>query len=239
MRRDTLAWVGIGVLVLAGVVLVMRHSDGTVGAFDNSDFARLATGVALLIVIGGSMATSRTYRVGTALRHAVIWLGAGLFLITLYSYRFEFAGAANRVFGELIPGVPIASSDASGRTIVTLRRDASGHFGARGTIDGTNATFLIDTGASVLTLTSATAAAAGYDTERLGFTVPVQTANGQTFMAPVRVYRLDIGPLTFRDLRAFVAPPGALSGNLLGVNVLDRLESYSVRGDEIVLTGRS
>ena len=238
MRRYNLAWIGIGILVLAAIVLALRHSDGSVGDLPNRDFASLVSGVALLIVIGGSMLASRSFQAGTALRHAVIWLGAALILVTVYSYRYEFAGAANRVFGELVPGVPIATTDRAGRTVVTLRRDASGHFGARGKVDGADATFLVDTGASALTLTSATASAAGFDAGSLRFSVPVETANGRTFVAPVRVDRLEIGPLVFRDLRAYVAPPGALNGNLLGVNVLDRLESYAVRGNEMILTGR-
>jgi aspartyl protease family protein len=239
MRRESLAWIGIGILVLAAIVLAVHHSSGTVGGFTNADFASLAYGVALLIVIGGMMIASRTIRAGTALRHAVMWLGVMLLVVTAYSFRFEFQYAAHRVFGELVPGTPLASTDSSGRTVVTLRRDASGHFVTRGTVDGAGATFLIDTGASALTLTGATASAIGYDTNALRYTVPVQTANGQTFVAPVTVDRLEIGPFVFRDLRAYVAPSGSLDGNLLGINVLDRLGSYTVRGNEMILTGRS
>jgi aspartyl protease family protein len=238
MRRETLAWLGIGVLVLAAIVLVVNHSAGTVGQFTNSDFARLATGIALLIVIGGAMFATRALNLGTTLRNATIWLAAALVLISLYSFRDEFAYLGQRVFGELIPGAPIVSTDTEGRTVVSLRRNDTGHFGARGRVDGASAIFLVDTGASVLTLTAATARSAGFDPGSLSYSVPVSTANGTTFMAPVTVDRLQIGPLDFRSLRAYVAPPGSLGDNLLGVNVLDRLESYSVRGDEMVLTGR-
>ena len=237
MRRDSLAWIGIAVLVLAAIVLMLRHSDGMVGNMSNADFASLASGVALLIVIGGSMIASRRFNAGSALKHATVWLGALLILVTLYSYRFEFAALGSRVFGELVPGAPMISTDATGRTVVTLRRDSSGHFSARGSINGTSATFLVDTGASTVTLTPATASAAGIDTGGLKYSVPVSTANGTTFMAPARLDRLEIGPLAFQDVRAYVAPPGALTDNLLGVNVLDRLRSYTVQGDEMVLTG--
>jgi aspartyl protease family protein len=239
MRRDSLAWIGIGVLALAAIVLMLRHSGGMVGGVTNTEFAAIASGVALLIVIGGSMIASRGFRPGTAIRQAAVWLGVALVLVTVFSYRLEFASLAGRVFGELVPGLPMASTDTAGRTTITLRRDASGHFGARGSVNGASARFLVDTGASVLTLTPATASAAGFRSNDLTFSVPVETANGRTFMAPIAVDRLEIGPLTFRDLRAYVAPPGALGGNLLGVNVLDRLDSYAVRGDEMVLTGGS
>lgn len=238
MRGGILPWLGIGVLALAGMLLVLRHSEGTVGGVTNADFAALMSGVALLIVIGGSMFVSSRYPAGNALRHAVLWIGAMLVLVTVYSYRHEFAGMAQRVAGELVPGTPLASTDTLGRTVVTLRRDGFGHFSTRGRINGTPASFLIDTGASRLTLTPATAAAAGFDPGRLKFAVPVETANGSVFMARVTVGRLELGDLVFHDVGAFVAPPGGLSGNLLGVNVLDRLDSYTVQGDEMVLTGR-
>lgn len=237
MRRAYLGWIGIGVLVVGAIVLVLRHDDGSVGTLANHDFGALVAGLAMLIVIGGSMVVSRRFRLGEAAKQAVIWLGAMLILVTLYSYRHEFSQMAYRVFGDLVPGAPIAMTTGDGEPQVSLRRDASGHFSVRGRINGASARFLIDTGASVLTLTPATAAAAGIDTGALTYTVPVSTANGRVFVAPTRIDRLDIGPLAFADLRAFVAPAGALSGNLLGVNVLDRLESYSVRGDQMVLTG--
>jgi aspartyl protease family protein len=236
MRRVNFAWIGIGILVLAAIALVLRHSSGTVGGIDNSSFASLASGLALLIVIGGYMVASRRFSAAGAFKDATVWLGAMLVLVTLYSYRDDFGALGARVFGELVPGAPIAATNAAGHVTVTLRRDASGHFAARGSVNGTGASFLVDTGASVLTLTPATAAAAGIDTASLKYSVPVETANGRAFMAPTRVDRLEIGPLAFRDVRAYVAPPGALTDNLLGVNILDRLESYAVSGDEMVLT---
>jgi aspartyl protease family protein len=238
MRSNRFAWAGVGILLIAGLVLLLRHSEGTVVGMGNAKFASLVTGIALLVFIGGSMVASRRFRAGTALRHATIWLGAALLLVTVYSYRFEFAALGERVFGELVPGAPIASTDAQGRVVITLRRNASGQFSVRGRIDGVAAGFLIDTGASVMTLTTATAAAAGIDIENLRFSVPVETANGRAFMAPAAVGRLEIGPIVFNDVRAYVAPSGVLTDNLLGVNVLDRLQSYTVTGDEMILTGR-
>jgi aspartyl protease family protein len=93
MRRDSLAWIGIGVLALAAIVLMLRHSDGMVGGVTNADFASLVSGIALLIVIGGSMLASRRFQIGTAIRQAAVWLGVALILVTVYSYRFEFAGS--------------------------------------------------------------------------------------------------------------------------------------------------
>ena len=112
------------------------------------------------------MLASRRFQIGTAIRQAAIWLGVALILVTVYSYRFEFAGLAGRVFGELIPGLPVASTNASG----DHGRDAGAATPAAisvraGSINGASARFLIDTGASVMTLTPATAAAAGFSSD--------------------------------------------------------------------------
>lgn len=234
MRRGY-GWIGLILLGVAAVILIARHSAGAVGNLSTDEFGRLAYLAALLLMVGGGVVASRAFNAGTALRHATVWIALLLGLVLAYSYRTEFAGIAGRVFGELVPGYPVISTDPLGRQVVTLRRSANGHFAVRGTIDGASATFLVDTGASVLTLSAATARSAGFDPSALRYSAPVMTANGQTFMAPVTVGRLEIGPVVFRDLRAYVAPPGALDGNLLGVNVLDRFGSYEVRGDEMTL----
>lgn len=228
-------WIGLALLIAAAIVLILSHGGGGIGTLSNDEFGRMAYLVALLLMVGGGVVASRAFDAGTALRHAAAWIALLLGLVLVYSFRSDFAGLAGRVLGELVPGLPIASTDALGRQVVTLRRSANGHFAVRGTVDGASATFLVDTGASVLTLSSATAAAAGFDLAALSFSTPVMTASGQAFMAPVTIRRLEIGPVGFEGVRAYVAPPGTLDGNLLGVNVLDRFGSYEVRGDEMTL----
>ncbi|TCT13475.1 aspartyl protease family protein [Tepidamorphus gemmatus] len=234
MRRRY-GWLGLILLGVAAVILIVRHSAGSVGSLTTDEFGRLAYLAALLLIVGAGVVTSRAFDAGTALRQASIWIALLLGLVLLYSYRMEFAGIAGRVVGELIPAYPVTSTDPLGRQVITLRRASNGHFAVRGTVDGAAATFLIDTGASVLTLSAQTARAAGFDPAALRYTAPVMTANGQAFMAPVTIARLQIGPVELRNLRAYVAPPGTLDDNLLGVNVLDRFGSYEVRGDEMTL----
>lgn len=238
MAGHPLAWIGIGILAVAALYLLLSGETATLGPLQGPDVARLAAAVAMLIVIGGGLLLSRQFRAGAALRHAAIWLLIAVGLVLAYSYRAEFAMVGSRVMGELVPGMPIAAVSQTGEISVALRRGRGGHFSARGEVDGATTTFLIDTGASRLTLTAGTARSAGFDLATLAFTVPVQTANGTVLVAPVRVGRVTIGPLEFADLEAFVARDGALSTDLLGINVLDRLQSYEVRGNEMTLRVR-
>ena len=96
-------------------------------------------------------------------------------------------------------------------------------------------TMLIDTGASTVVLKPADAQKLGIDVERLRFSVPVQTANGTTYAAHVRLRNLTLGPISLNDVEALVAKPGALKENLLGMSFLSRLRSYEFTTDFLTL----
>ena len=86
-------------------------------------------------------------------------------------------------------------------------------------------------------LTQEAAKAAGLPLEVLDYTVNVDTANGRTRAAPVTLDRLAVGGLVERSVPALVAQPGQLKTSLLGMSFLNRLESWEVRGDRLVLRG--
>jgi aspartyl protease family protein len=94
---------------------------------------------------------------------------------------------------------------------------------------------LIDTGASTVVLKPADAQRLGIDVDRLKYTVPVQTANGTTYAAHVRLRTLTLGPISLNDVEALVAKPGTLKENLLGMSFLSRLRSYEFTTDMLTL----
>ena len=51
--------------------------------------------------------------------------------------------------------------------------------------------------------------------------------------------RVSIGTITERSVAALVAQGGALRSNLLGMSFLNRLQSWEVRGDKLLLRGGS
>ena len=65
---------------------------------------------------------------------------------------------------------------------------------------------------------------------RLRFSVPVQTANGLAYAAPVRLAVVNIGNITLSNVEALVAQPGVLKESLLGMSFLSRLRSYEFSG---------
>jgi aspartyl protease family protein len=172
------------------------------------------------------------------LRHAAVWGLIFFALLTAYSYRGELQTVLYRVAGEVLPpGQVMVETTTSGERAVRIRGDGSGHFSARGAVNGTDVRMLVDTGASAVVLKSVDAEAAGIDLGGLSFTVPVQTANGTAYAATVRLRSISIGPISFDGVEALVAKPGSLNESLLGQSFLNRLRSYEVKGDFMTLRG--
>ncbi len=147
--------------------------------------------------------------------------------------------SAVRITGELTPPgyVTDVETNAAGEHSVRLRRRSNGHFAARGEVNGTALTMLVDTGASTVVLKPADAEKAGIDISNLSYTVAVDTANGSTYAAPVRLKAITIGPIEVRDVEALVAKPGTLKESLLGISFLKRLRSYEFSGEYLTLRG--
>jgi aspartyl protease family protein len=96
---------------------------------------------------------------------------------------------------------------------------------------------VLDTGASSVVLTQDDARAAGLPLEVLNYTVGIDTANGRTRAAPVTLDRVAIGGLEERSVDALVVQPGQLRTSLLGMSFLNRLQSWQVNGDRLMLRG--
>ncbi|WP_249689361.1 TIGR02281 family clan AA aspartic protease [Stappia sp. WLB 29] len=229
---------GLVILALLAAVIVTAlvaylfgfQMPGDDGGYSETG-PRIVALLALLVVIGGSMAASPR-QVPALLRSLLIWGALGALLVTGYAWRDELEVIARRVVGTLVPGMALTDPQTG---TITIIRDGSSHYRIAAQVNGTDVDFLFDTGASAVTLTDADARAAGLDPSVLSYTVPVSTANGRTEVATVRLDRLQIGELALADLRAFVARPGALETSLLGMSAMDRLKSWRVEGNRLIL----
>jgi len=149
-----------------------------------------------------------------------------------YTYRLELREVAEEMLGQLVPGRAVTK----GR-MVEVARNAGGGFSVAARINGARVAMVLDTGASAVVLTNEAAKAAGLPVEVLNYSVNVDTANGRARAAPVKLDRVAIGGITERSVPALIAPPGQLRTNLLGMSFLNRLESWEVRGDKLLLRG--
>jgi clan AA aspartic protease (TIGR02281 family) len=118
-----------------------------------------------------------------------------------------------------------------------IARGNGGDFSLHAKINGINTPMVIDTGATWVVLTYETAKAAGIPLELLDYNVDLATANGHTRAARLTLDRLAIGNLVERSVPALVVPRGQMKTSLLGMSFLDRLESWEVRSDKLLLRG--
>jgi aspartyl protease family protein len=230
--RQRLLWLLLAGLFIALLILIARHGEGTVGPLSSADFASLTYKIALLVFVGAMALVLFRERFAQALTAALLWVVLALILVIGYSYRFELRDVADRVMAELVPGHAITR----GRT-VEIARTSAGDFDVMAQINGARVAMVLDTGASSVVLTRDDAKAAGLPLEVLAYTANIDTANGRTRAAPVRLDHIAIGGLVERSVEALVAQPGQLKTSLLGMSFLNRLQSWEVRGDRLLLRG--
>jgi aspartyl protease family protein len=113
-------------------------------------------------------------------------------------------------------------------------RSNNGQFATDGRVDGRQIAFMVDTGASQVTLRESDAARLGYHPQERDFVVKIHTANGEGRAASVELDTVEIGDIIVHDVAALVVPDKALGVNLLGMSFLSRVKWVHERG-ELVL----
>lgn len=148
---------------------------------------------------------------------------AGLFLATRFFGEWE-ARQNN-------PNVVVSSQQGDGFIEVKLVSNQQGHFVASGQINGQPVDFMLDTGATDVSIPAELAKRLKLEE---GFGVTLSTANGLSQGYRTRIDRLQVGDIVLRDVRALVAP--GLDGNqvLLGMSALNKLE-FTQRGGTMLL----
>jgi aspartyl protease family protein len=218
---------------LGGLALFLLQQNGNgFGELIGIDSASTQAKIAAVIIAGLLAFALSRQRFSQALRSLLVW---GLIVLALalgYTYRLELGEVADRVLAAFVPGHAVSK----GRT-VEITRGLSGGFSVSAQINGARVPMVLDTGASAVVLTPEAAKAAGLPLEVLNYSVFVETANGRARAAPVKLDRISIGGITERSVPALIAQPGQLRTNLLGMSFLDRLESWEVRGDRLLLRG--
>lgn len=130
------------------------------------------------------------------------------------------------------PAVTILRPSAN-RTLV-YRADRLGHVALTAMVNGAPIRFLVDTGASRVTLTPEDARAAGITPSELVFSQRSLTANGWAREAPVTLREIRIEQLSIDDVPAAVSEN--LHVSLLGMSFLRRLKSFQMRENALTLS---
>lgn len=206
----------MALLLLASPALAQEDEISVVG---------LSQGKAVVIVGGSSR--PRVLRDGDSLPN-----GARLVTATPEAAVFEIDGKRRTL--RMGNHVSVAAP-GSGSGQVILSADERGHFVTTGTINGGTVRFLVDTGATMISLGRSDARRVGIDylKGQKGFS---NTANG---VAPVYKVKLDtvrVGEITLNSVDALVHDQD-LPWVLLGMSFLNRVEMRR-EGGNLTLTKR-
>ena len=168
----------------------------------------------------------------------IVWLGLGLIGFALLAPSFKAGPAPSPASpppvaaekpGAAWPAAPAAAGN--GFASREIERAPDGHFYLDAQVNGAQVHFLIDTGASMVALTSA-------DAQRAGIALPseravAQGAGGSIEVIPVTIDRIAAGPLEAREVPGAIARELPIS--LLGQSFLSRVGNVQISGDRMVL----
>lgn len=199
----------------------------------------------LAIVLVASSLIGRQLAWGGLLRMLLLWVAIFAGLLGLFTAAQKQGwltgrwaeqggeqGQGNGQDGVLFDEVPRASAQGQALHIPVA---PDGHYWVEGTINGTPARFLIDSGATVTALSEQTARAVGLNFDPGEPGVVMTTANGRVEARRSTVATLSIGPISASDLPVVVSPAfGEM--NVIGMNMLSRLKSWGVQNSEMILT---
>ena len=140
------------------------------------------------------------------------------------------------VFADLLesqinPNRSPSSSNAGGFVEVTLMQNRQGHYVASGTINDEPVVFLVDTGATDVSIPAHLADELGLIPQRRAY---AQTANGVVEIAETQLDSITLGDITLRNVDANLNPGMQGEKILLGMSFLKQIE-FTQRGDALIL----
>lgn len=191
--------------------------------------ARLIYALLFLVLVASSLA-ARRLPLRQTLKYALAWVAIFTGTIVLYSFRGDAGQVWEQIVREINPATPVRS----GRAIRILMGE-DGHFHGDAQVNGHTVNFMIDSGATMSTMSLAEARAASVPIDDTGFPVAIQTANGMTMMRRAQIGTLDLGGIVRKDHSILVSADMTDDVNLLGMNFLSSLKSWRVEGREMVL----
>lgn len=193
------------------------------------DGSSLIWGITMAVLLIGSLA-ARRLPLGQTLKMILAWIAIFAGLFAVFSFRNEFGMIWDRVKAD-ISGT--ANQQMAGNALKLTRGD-DGHFQVQARVNGKAINFLVDSGATVTSMSTETADAVGLEYDRGSIPVLLETANGQTTAWRGKIASFDVGGIISKDHTVFIGE-GLGETNLLGMNFLDELASWKVEGNVMTL----
>ena len=182
-----------------------------------------------LLALVGSAFMVRRVPIAQGLKMFIGWVIIfGAFFIA-FTLKDEFLALGQRVLLETRGG--IEQQEVPGE--VRVRQSPDGHFWVTAEINGEPIRFLVDSGATTTSISTDTARRAGIEPSS-GRGAMVQTANGIVMVQRGRAERLQVGSIERRDVAVHISDAFG-DMNVIGMNFLSTLSSWSVEGRMLVM----
>ena len=125
----------------------------------------------------------------------------------------------------------VSALHADGVREVVLQQNRAGHYVANGAINGHRVTFLLDTGATSVSVPASIAGPLGL---KRGAPLRANTANGTVTTYATRLDEVQLGNISLENVRADINPHMQGTDVLLGMSFLRKLE-FTQRGRELTI----
>lgn len=180
--------------------------------------------VVMLVFVASSLIGMRL-PIGKVAKMGLAWVAIFAAGFILFAFRDVLSSLGQRLRAEAT-GEPMVS-----RAEIRVPVSDDGHFWVDAKLNGQQTRFLIDSGASITTVSAETARAARLQP---GMRVAmVETANGVVRMRRARAERFQLGPIELPDFSVNINERDSV--NVLGMNFLSSLGGWGVEGNYLVL----
>lgn len=184
----------------------------------------------LFLILVGSSLVVRRVPMGQMAKMALMWIGIFIILFIIFSFRAEFSYVWERVKSDF---AGTSNQSSNGQEIILTQKD-DGHFWIKAYVNGVAIDFLVDSGATGIAMSTADADAANVEYDIDSFPVFTETANGTSKNYRAQIALLKTENVTFENVNILVAP-NLGDTNLLGMSYLNRLQSWRVEGNRMIL----
>lgn len=172
-------------------------------------------------------------RAGSSLRFALAMV-AGCVVLTLIIGGLLRSGMPGRLVpasrftaASVPPSATKSPRTSNTANLLTYPADRTGHYFVEASVNGATIRFLVDTGATVVSLSPEDARAAGVG-GNLTYSLRMSTAHGEARAARASLREVRLGQLSIEDVTAVVMEED-MPISLLGMSFLNRLNSYSFK----------
>lgn len=184
--------------------------------------------IGCMVLVGSSLA-ARRIPFGQTLKMALAWVAIFGILFVIVALRDDLG-----TIGQKLRMAALGNGDEVVGNSLRIPISEDGHYYATAMLNGHQTVFLIDSGASVTTISREMARTTGVPLDDFEKPVLISTANGMAEARRSRVAHFVLGPFKRNDMPIHVMDD-LNDMHMLGMDFLSSLKSWRVEGRILIL----